>query len=100
VCFLSGLGLHTTVLAFALLHGFGLVGAACAAVSGHLVSGTLAARFLRRELAHVHDRGRSAPVTWRELLQFGGAVQGTGAAAIAQVQAGKVLLGASATSPG
>jgi len=93
LCFLSGLTLHTTVLAIVLTHGFGLIGAACAALSGHLLSATLATVFLRRQLRQVDDRGRSTPVSWRELLQFGGAVQASGAGAIGQAQAGKVLLG-------
>src|SRR6185369_15421744 len=92
VCFLSGLTLHTSVLAIALTHGGGLIGAACAAVSGHVLSGTLATVFLRRQLHQFDDRGRSTTVTWRELLQFGGAVQASGAGAMAQLQAGKVLL--------
>src|SRR6185295_12110146 len=70
LCFLSGLTLHTTILVLALWQGFGLVGAAAAAVSGHLVSGAIAAVLARRELRHVPRRGAELHVTWRELLQF------------------------------
>src|SRR5262249_42271798 len=91
-CFLSGLVCHTLVLVTGLAFGFGLISAACAAISGHLVSGTLAFRFARGLLRSMPDREPPGRVSWRELLGFGGAVQAPAACAVGQQQVGQVLV--------
>jgi O-antigen/teichoic acid export membrane protein len=92
LCLLSGLVVHALVLIVGLSAGIGLMAAAVAAISGHLVSGTMAALFVRRSLKAVPDRETDVHLSWRELLRFGGAVQGTAACATAQVQVGQVLI--------
>ncbi len=93
VCFVSGLVLHAGVLVVGLAAGAGLMAAAAAAVSGHVLSGTLASQFLRRTLSGLPDRESTSRVSWRELLRFGGTLQATAACGVGQLQVAKVLLG-------
>ena len=94
LCFLSGLALHATVLLVGLSLGMGLIAIAFAAISGHMLSGTLAALLVRRSMRNLHTGPPRERVTWREMLNFGGAVQGTAVCAVGQQQAWSYLLGA------
>lgn len=92
LCFMSGLVLHAVVLIAGLASGAGLMAAAVAAISGHLLSGTLAALSVRRLVRAAPGRETEERVGWRELLQFGGTVQATTACAVGQQQVGQVLV--------
>src|SRR5207249_7567341 len=75
--FFAGLALHAVLLVWGLGRGFGLMAAAAAMVSGHLLSGVLAARSMSRALKTIPESEISRPMEWRELLGFGGMVQAT-----------------------
>ena len=91
--FFAGLVLHAVLLVWGLGRGFGLMAAAAAMASGHLLSGTLAAWSVSSAVKSTPESGSSEPVAWRELLGFGGTVQATSIVSVGQLQAGKVLLG-------
>ncbi len=90
-CFLAGLVANIGVLVVGLRAGGGLVTAAAAAVTGQVASALLAAVLVVRELRRV-AHGETTPVTWKDLLHFGGAVQITSMLSMGQFQTGKVLL--------
>lgn len=93
ICYLSGLALHATMLVIGLTAGAGLFAVAAAAIGGHTLSGLLAAILVRRSLRQTQGSEVSAPVTWREILRFGGSVQGTAACSMGQHQSWNYLLG-------
>ena len=93
VCFLSGLALHATILITGLYLRAGLISVAAAAIGGHALSGSLAAILVRRSLRKAVQGEQRERVSWREILHFGGAVQGTAACAVGQQQSWNYLLG-------
>lgn len=93
ICYLSGLALHATTLVVGLTAGAGLIAVAVAAIGGHALSGLLAAMLVRRSLRQMPVSDVSTPVTWREILRFGGSVQGTAACSMGQHQSWNYLLG-------
>lgn len=90
---IAGLLLHAVVLTVGLELGGGLVVAAAAALAGHTLTGLLAARVVRHDVATMPMRDDGPGFTWRELLGYGGIVQATNAFATGWLQAGKILLG-------
>ena len=93
LCYLSGLALHATVLIAGISSGAGLLSVAAAAVGGHALSGLLAAFLVRRSIRELPGGGARERVTWKEILHFGGSVQGTAAGSVGQQQAWNYLLG-------
>lgn len=92
--FLIGLGVHLGLLMAAVGMGYGLVGAAAAAVAGHATTSLLAAWSLRAGLARLPEGSLPDRFSWRDLLAYGVQVLGANVFGQSQMQAGKILLGA------
>lgn len=94
IAMVAGLAVQGAVLVGGLWMGKGLIATAVAAVCGYAFAGAIAARWVMRAMRALPDAGEgAAPVSWRELLGFGGTLQATAAFAVGQLQVGKVLLG-------
>lgn len=88
-----GVVVHVGVLCLALSTGWGLVGAAAAALAGQIVTSTMAAAFLRFQLLAVPRGERGWEPSWRELFGFSAALQLLWALIMLQTQAGRTILG-------
>ena len=93
ICTILGVLAHVSALFLGLSAGGGLRAVAAAGVIGQAVTGMLAAILLRREMARVRGGAASAGPSWRDLLDFGAALQITNSLAIVQLQIGKIILG-------
>jgi O-antigen/teichoic acid export membrane protein len=93
VYLMVGVVAHAAVLIIGLARGWGLVGAAWAALLGQMLVGLLAARSASLVMRGLPEGGERRPGSLRELLSFGGMVQATNAFGVGQLQASKVMLG-------
>jgi O-antigen/teichoic acid export membrane protein len=91
-CLISGVAAQIACLCGGLAAGGGLRVAALAAVVGQAVAAGMAAWMLFIELRAVAPREGPIP-HWRELINFGAALQLSGILFVLQFQSGKVLLG-------
>ena len=93
LCLVSGVATQVVALYFGLATHNGLQAAAMAGVAGQLVSGVMAAVMLRREFRKVALEGAHPGPSWRDMMQFGAALQLAGFLIVLQLQLGKIVLG-------
>ena len=90
--FLSGLSVQLAVLVIGLARGGGLMSATTATLAGQVAAAVVGGVLVRHELGRL-PHGGGTPPELRELAGFGAAVQVSNVLNVAQMQAGKVLLG-------
>jgi O-antigen/teichoic acid export membrane protein len=92
LCAFLGVLVHVGLLCAALWAGAGLIGAAWAAVAGHVVSSALATYYLWRELEKAAPGTGPGPA-WRDMLGFSAALQVLAMLGMLHTQASRTLLG-------